>query len=989
MLAHRLRGPRLFLLGLLTCGSGLPAQAMKLVANLERGPAPWPGATVTQVLGTVGGVALFAMHTVETGFELFATTGQPGSARLVRDINPYGHSNPHDLVTIGGRAFFWADDGEHGFEPWISDGTPGGTQLVKDIRPGARAAQLSSAVQIALQARVVFVASDGEHGFEPWISDGTAAGTSLLADINPGAAGSNVRSFVQVRGIAYFVAWDGSEQNLWRTDGTRGGTWRLAPHPGAGPSAPERLVVDEASGLLYFLASARDSGHEWWRSDGTPAGTGLLVDLVPGPLSPTVGDAAAAGGRLFFAAAVGNQVSTLWCVDSGPSGARVVRDPLAGGPREPTNLFSCEDRILFVASSAAEGAEPWVSDGTEAGTHLLADLTPGPVGFSAGSFFKTGAGDVLFFSPPGNSPGIWRTDLTAAGTRRLLRDGLLRDVSLAPHPDGSRTLLGGQLNGVAQIWETDGTVAGTRAVVMPWTWPLDGGADYKGLGSLAGQGLFAVGGSRGRPLDLWRSDGTEIGTRRVADLVSATGGSVAWPVGALPGRRLFMTGEAAGVELWATDGSAVGTSRLLPAGARLSLWGSSCARFHLFAASDSGNGSEPWVTDGTPSGTRLLLDVTRGVDGSSPGPSIAVDEGHAVFLTRYGSPAYWTLWWTDGTPTGTRAIHTSPVLGLSESLFAAAGRAFLFEFDRTGRVATMSATDGSTSGMRLIAVGVTPLGSTRDAMLFVDAGNTIWRTDGTAAGTRSILTLSRSRYPVAGCELGGAYLFADGDGVTAVSTLWLTDGTAAGTRAFAEVPLGFVRAEPLGSGRAALYMVSPSGSRTILFATDGTAQGTRHLGNVNGDVLVAQPTANGLLVVHDDGVLGSELWVMDVGATSYESGPDCAGPGRHARLTVDDPVLGATIAITGTGVPSPALAALFVASPVLPQPRVGPCVLAGEGMQVLVAFATGAGSWTSRVRLPSLGSLLGLRLALQAAWGPTDAPLGVDVSNVVTLTFGR
>lgn len=988
-MAHRIFVSRLVWLALIAHGAVLPAQAMKLVANLERGPAPSPEASVVAMLGTVGGVALSAMQTVETGFELFATTGQPGSVRLVRDINPYGHSLPRDMVTLGGRAFFWADDGAHGFEPWITDGTPGGTRLVKDVRPGARAAQLSSAVQIALQAGVVFVASDGEHGFEPWTSDGTAAGTSLLADINPGVASSSVRSFVRVRGIAYFVAWEGSEQNLWRTDGTSGGTWRLAPHPGAGLSTPERLVADEAGGLLYFVASARDSGREWWCSDGTPAGTDLLVDLRPGPLSPTFGDAAAAGGRLFFAAAVGNQVSTLWCVDGGPSGARVVRDPLVGGPREPTTLFACEDRILFVASTAAEGAEPWVSDGTAAGTHLLADLTPGPVGLSAGSFFRTGAGDVLFRSPAGNSPGIWRTDLTAAGTRRLLRDGLMSDVSLALHPDGRRTLLGGQLNGVAQIWETDGTVAGTRAVVMPQTWPLDGGADYKGLGSLAGQGLFTVGGSRGRPLDLWRSDGTEIGTQRLADLVSAPGGSVAWPVGALPGRRLFMTGEAAGVELWATDGSSFGTSRLLPVGARLSLRGLSCARFHLFAASDSGNGSEPWVTDGTPGGTHLLLDVIRGVDGSNPGPSIAVDESRAVFLTRYGSPAYWTLWWTDGTPTGTRAIHTSPVLGPSESLFTAAGLVFLFEFDRTGRVATMSATDGSTSGLRLIAAGVTPLGPMRDAMLFVDAGNTIWRTDGTVPGTRSVLALPRSRHPIAGCELGGTYLFADGDGITPVSTLWLTDGTAAGTRAFAELALGFVRAEPLGSGRAAMYMVSPYGSRTVLFATDGTAQGTRHLGNVNGDVLVAEPTANGMLVAHDDGVLGSELWAMDVGAASYASGPDCAGPGRRARLTVDDPVLGTTITITGTGVPGPALAALFVASPVLPQPRVGPCVLAGEGMRVVAAFATGAGSWASRVRLPALGSLLGLRLALQAGWGPTDAPLGVDLSNVVALTFGR
>ncbi len=980
---------RLAFCSLVVAGSSVPGQTMKLVANLERGPAGPVEASVAQLLGTAGALTYFATRSAATGYELFATTGQPGVVQLVRDINPYGNSFFMDFVALGDSAFFWADDGEHGIEPWISDGTPSGTHLVKDIRVGALSARNSSGPIVALGPRVIFAAIDEANGFEPWSSDGTEAGTFMLADIGPGTASGWIRSLVTMRGNAYFVAQESTGTSLWRTDGTRAGTWPLITMPAPGPREPAQLVADEAGGQVFFVATTEATGREWWKTDGTRAGARLVADLVPGPGSPQLGDAIAAGGRLFFSATVGTQASTLWCAHGTATGARLVRDPTVGGPTNVGRLCAVGDCVIFSGTSPAAGAEPWLSDGTATGTYMLADLQAGAAGSEPGSFVRTDTGGVVFLTPwwPARA-AVWHTDLTAAGTRIVVPFERLWDITLARHPVGGRTLIGGRRGNVAEILETDGTPTGTRSLVIPSVPPVDAGATYNGVGSLAGKGLFTVGGG-GRPLDLWRSDGTEAGTERLAVLGTAAASTAVWPIGELPGTRLFTTSEASRLELWSTDGTGVGTRRLLAAGTECTHWGVSSARFHVFGASDSSNGVEPWVSDGTPLGTRILLDITRGVADTNLGPFATVDDRRVAFLTRGGRPVFGTLWFTDGTAAGTRAVHSWRMVGDYVEMLGAGGRAFLFEFDVARRSATLWVSDGTMGGTRIVASEVRPFGRTTTLAFFVDSGGVVWSADGTTGAIQRVhVPQSPSDRAAAGCELGNEYVFATRVWQTGTTRLWRTDGTEAGTRAFADVAPGFDRAEPLGRGRALLRMASRNGGGRVLFATDGTAAGTVHLGNVNGEVLVSAPTTEGLLVCHDDGVFGEELWVLPVGASAVAAGPDCAGPGRRARLTVDDPRLGSTIEVTGDGVAGPTLAALLGATPSLPQPRVGPCVLAGAEPHVLASFATGASTFRSAVHLPRLASLVGVQLALQAAWGPSDAPLGMDLTNVVLLTFG-
>jgi ELWxxDGT repeat protein len=106
------------------------------------------------------------------------------------------------------------------------------------------------------------------------------------------------------------------------------------------------------NGRLWFFAAA-DRGEEPWVTDGTPAGTRPLGDLNPGAASSIVGGYPGPAHEPFFVA--------------GPDGY-----------------------VYFQATTAAEGTELFRSDGTAAGTGLVADFVPGTGDSIPGPFLTVG-----------------------------------------------------------------------------------------------------------------------------------------------------------------------------------------------------------------------------------------------------------------------------------------------------------------------------------------------------------------------------------------------------------------------------------------------------------------------------------------------------------------------------------------------------------------------------------------------------------------------
>ncbi|QHT70876.1 hypothetical protein GXP67_31625 [Rhodocytophaga rosea] len=69
-----------------------------------------------------------------------------------------------------------------------------------------------------------FISGDDTYGTELWRSDGTTGGTFLLKDIFPGGGSSYPQHLVNINGTLYFTATDDSETKLWKTNGTTAAT---------------------------------------------------------------------------------------------------------------------------------------------------------------------------------------------------------------------------------------------------------------------------------------------------------------------------------------------------------------------------------------------------------------------------------------------------------------------------------------------------------------------------------------------------------------------------------------------------------------------------------------------------------------------------------------------------------------------------------------------------------------------------------------------
>jgi ELWxxDGT repeat protein len=356
---------------------------------------------------------------VALGFVGFLLAGKPGlpaegKPYLLRDINQTGAGSwLSGFTALGDRLFFQAYDSTHGRELWVTDGTPEGTVLVKAINPDSGGSYPESFT--ALGDRLFFTADDGTHGRELWITDGTPEETVLFKDINPGSGGSSPGDFTALGDRLFFWIDDGTHgRELWGTDGTPEGTVPWREYLGQ----PENWKVSDLptafGDRLFFSADDGTHGFEPWVTDGTLEGTVLVKDINPGPVgalnssiyrpSP---DFYPFGDRLFFMADDGTSGTELWVTDGTPEGTSIVEDLLPGPygsmgcrliwvrceniPYCPGLIAHPNGTLFFVADDGVHGNELWAlrlcPDGGD--THCLGLEVKGPDGGGPASYVVT------------------------------------------------------------------------------------------------------------------------------------------------------------------------------------------------------------------------------------------------------------------------------------------------------------------------------------------------------------------------------------------------------------------------------------------------------------------------------------------------------------------------------------------------------------------------------------------------------------------------
>lgn len=767
--------------------------------------------------------------------------------RLVKDINPVaspGGSGPAAFTALGNVAVFEAADGASDRVLWRSDGTSEGTRPLVDACPGC-----TDAVEpLARMGGRLFFLAYGEPAAgrkSLWATDGAAA-VRLTGPLSAGG-------WVAARGLLYFVA-DG---DLWRSDGTPEGT-RLAV---ALASAPSQLTA--LRGRIWFVR-----GRSLWQSDGTPAGTLQVRNLSREPRI-----LGGVGKRLAFSVPVRGGAEELWATDGTARGTLLlsrgswILDAVVHGGRlwliaesrrgqelwisdgrsaRPLTSFARKQaffapsealylglprsrpdgRFVFAAHDGLHGPEPWVSDGTPAGTRLLRDLCPGPCAGIDG--LGIAHGGLVYFTGTDGVLGreLWSTDGTRVDLVRDVCPGACGSDPGSLVAMGDRVLFSADdgVNGL-ELWTTDGREAGRLSDFeprVPWV-SLHGAA-------LAGSFLFgAEDGEHG--LELWATDGTAGGTRLVRDLDgSDRGGSFPSGLMALADSALFFADDGVhGHELWRSDGSEAGT---LPVAGLIP--GEEPREPPAVAASAAVDGvlffsleGALWRTDGTAGGTRKVAQVDaralaafegdlylsaggglwRGSDEKAvriPGPSepslLAVHAGRLWLLDDAG------LWSSDGTEAALE------VEGLSGSLLASLGERLIVS-NHEG----LWGVEGA--GARRIGPAAEPAGAWsvfRGRLYYSAFSGGLWSTDGTAEGTQP---LRPEMPPVSAfAVLGDRLLF-----ITRLpgAPLWETDGTVASTLRVGNQAPGWIgRWELLAAGPRVFLLAFDPGTGVELWTIE-------------------------------------------------------------------------------------------------------------------------------------------------------------------------
>ena len=266
--------------------------------------------------------------------------------------------------------------------------------------------------------------SGDRTALELWRDRRHAAGTLLVKEHRAGNGSCPSDRLTNVDGTLFFAANDGDDGRRAlekRRNRSRHGSGER--HLSRRDRIPPSYLVNVA-GTLYFHANDGVTGIELWKSDGTAAGTTLVVDIDPGDdrQPPNLTDNVA--GKLFFAATDdrrrrGNSGRAM-ATAAGTS--RVQRHSCWDGGSTPCDVHASGRQ----AALRRERRRPWPRTLDQRRNRSRHD---------AAQRRRTGRHRRLHPAPPVNVNGIhyfvandgvhghelWRTDGTAAGTTLVER----------------------------------------------------------------------------------------------------------------------------------------------------------------------------------------------------------------------------------------------------------------------------------------------------------------------------------------------------------------------------------------------------------------------------------------------------------------------------------------------------------------------------------------------------------------------------------------
>ncbi len=522
------------------------------------------------------------------------------------------------------------------------------------------------------------------------VTDGTAAGTATLMSAASGRAlPGNFATVVNNQLIlagGSAIGWgiDVTGQVLV-SDGSVAGTTLHATEFAVPSLSNDGVIQDDNGKTVWFGGTSTPYGWEIVRfnhaTDASPATT-MVKDIYPG-------SSGSLGSNAYY---------------SSPLTGAVLPD----------------GKLVFSANDGVHGAEAWVSDGTDTGTFMLADLyTYSNSGSGPSSF--TSFGDKVVFTAYVNDAPIY-------GYQLVLTDGTSTGTTVLDVNPGS--------------YITSPTIVGQANGLLYFT--ATTGGDYNSL----------TGTTSAQVTGIFSTDGSTF--NRLAD-INSSASLLGWDAST----AFFSVSDVAhGAELWAADlvsgdfalvkdilpgsGSALASNYGSPAfmvGGKLAFSAYTSATAQSFFLSDGTEAGTVQLTNGLPTLTKVIDNtlVYANADGVF---SVAADSATpaAVELISAAAAATVNPGYTTQYPSNGQIV--SHVENDLDQVFLQLVNGDLYASN--GNTAGTVKLAGAVSNFKMVA---------EDALFFIQSKTTssttsqsLWYSDGTATGTRFIEDLPIGSY---------------------------------------------------------------------------------------------------------------------------------------------------------------------------------------------------------------------------------------------------
>lgn len=355
-----------------------------------------PGLTGSNVqnLTEYKGKIYFCATDLVNGAELWVSDGTADGTKMLKDINPSRvgsgnpSSSPRQFTISNGILYFIVNINSYNSAVWRTDGTvEGTTKVLGEINSGLKLLRTAG--------NKLYINGESYNG-ALYVSDGTVAGTKKLTideygqiesitvvnnelvfatkysngqkwrvyKLNPtNDALTLIKSFeaatygnieldnMTAVGSNFFFSIrtdngsNGYTDDLWKSDGTSGGTVLLKSFPWSrfwSNSQMQNFVA--LNGKLCFASS---SSYDLWTSDGTVSGTmqAATVKLEPSKIPLVV------GSKIYF----NGTSNQLWSYDGVTAKSELIN------PAKPDQLFEFNNKIHFTVLKSSNKTELWNS----------------------------------------------------------------------------------------------------------------------------------------------------------------------------------------------------------------------------------------------------------------------------------------------------------------------------------------------------------------------------------------------------------------------------------------------------------------------------------------------------------------------------------------------------------------------------------------------------------------------------------------------------